>query len=182
MGLLEIFRKLRKSEKEVRLLLLGLDNAGKTSILKKLSDEEISQIMPTQGFNMKSLVQDGFKLTVWDIGGQKAIRPYWQNYYEGTDALIYVIDSSDRRRVSESGVELSKLIEEQKLAAIPLLTFANKQDLLNALPPKELAETMQLHNIRDRPWQIQGCSAKKGDGLKEGLDWLLNIISKQKTK
>jgi len=180
MGLLDLMRKLRKPDKEVRILLLGLDNAGKTSILKKLSDEEISQIMPTQGFNVKSLVQEGFKLNVWDIGGQKAIRPYWQNYYDGTDALIYVIDSSDRRRVAEAGMELNKLIEEQKLAAIPLLTYANKQDLVNALSPKELTETMQLYNIRDRTWQIQGCSAKEGGGLKEGLEWLLNIISKQK--
>jgi hypothetical protein len=88
MGLLDLLRKLKKSDKEVRILLLGLDNAGKTSCLKKLSDEEITHIMPTQGFNIKSLVQEGFKLNVWDIGGQKSIRPYWQNYFEGTDALV----------------------------------------------------------------------------------------------
>src|SRR5690554_4001730 len=102
MGLLSLLRKLKKTEKEMRILLLGLDNAGKTSCLKKLSDEEISHIMPTQGFNIKSLQQEGFKLNVWDIGGlnlfffefffvpfadvllfslgQKSIRPYWQNY------------------------------------------------------------------------------------------------------
>lgn len=69
MGLLSLLRKLKKSEKEMRILLLGLDNSGKTSCLKKLSDEEISHIMPTQGFNIKSLTQEGFKLNVWDIGG-----------------------------------------------------------------------------------------------------------------
>jgi ADP-ribosylation factor-like protein 3 len=69
-------------------LVLGLDNSGKTTILKKLSDEDISQIMPTQGFNIKSLMHDGFKLNVWDIGGQKSIRPYWRNYYDQTDALV----------------------------------------------------------------------------------------------
>ena len=58
-------------------MVLGLDNSGKTTILKKLSEEDISHIMPTQGFNIKSLMQDGFKLNVWDIGGQKSIRPYW---------------------------------------------------------------------------------------------------------
>ena len=88
MGLLSMLRSLKKSNKELRLLLLGLDNAGKTSCLKKLSDEEISHIMPTQGFNIKSLQQEGFKLNVWDIGGQKAIRPYWKNYYDNTDALV----------------------------------------------------------------------------------------------
>ena len=88
MGLLTLLRKLKRTEKEARILVLGLDNAGKTTILKKLSEEDIESIMPTQGFNIKSLSHDGFKLNVWDIGGQKAIRPYWKNYYENTDALV----------------------------------------------------------------------------------------------
>jgi len=172
----------KKPDIEVRFLLLGLDNAGKTSILKKLSDEEISHIMPTQGFNIKSMAKEGYKLTVWDIGGQKAIRPYWKHYYDGTDALIYVIDSADRRRVQETGVELNALMEEQKLAGVPLLVFANKQDLLGAMPAKELAETMQLHNIRDRHWSIQPSSAKDGAGLQQGMKWVLDVIKKQKEK
>ena len=77
MGLLKLLRSLKKNDKEARILVLGLDNAGKTTILKALSEEDISTIMPTQGFNIKALNQDGFKLNVWDIGGQKAIRPYW---------------------------------------------------------------------------------------------------------
>lgn len=80
-----------QSDQEARILVLGLDNSGKTTILKKLSDEDISQIMPTQGFNIKSLMHDGFKLNVWDIGGQKSIRPYWRNYYDQTDALVRAI-------------------------------------------------------------------------------------------
>merc|ERR1712137_899818 len=90
---------------------------------------DITHIMPTQGFNIKSLQKDGFKLNVWDIGGQKSIRPYWRNYYDNTDALIYVIDSADEKRVEETGVELNALIEEEKLAGAPVLVFANKQDL-----------------------------------------------------
>ena len=74
------------------MLMLGLDNSGKTTALKQLASEDVSHITPTQGFNIKSLNQDGFKLNVWDIGGQKAIRPYWRNYYEQTDAMVYVID------------------------------------------------------------------------------------------
>ena len=88
MGLLTLLRKLKKTDQEARLLVLGLDNSGKTTILKKLSDEDISHIMPTQGFNIKSLMHEGFKLNVWDIGGQKSIRPYWRNYYDQTDALV----------------------------------------------------------------------------------------------
>eukprot|EP00455_Lapot_gusevi_P001762 TRINITY_DN10676_c0_g2_i1.p1 TRINITY_DN10676_c0_g2~~TRINITY_DN10676_c0_g2_i1.p1 ORF type:complete len:189 (+),score=56.17 TRINITY_DN10676_c0_g2_i1:61-627(+) len=182
-GLLSLLRGLRKSEKEVRILLLGLDNAGKTSCLKRLAsgDEKkdsnaISHIMPTQGFNIKSLQQDGFKLNVWDIGGQKAIRPYWKNYYDNADALIWVVDGSDRKRVEETLSELTTILAEDKLSGVPLLVFANKQDLVTAMPPRELAETLGLHTIRGRAWQIQGCSAKTGDGLRDGLEWVLNNL------
>merc|ERR1712176_299911 len=120
----------KKTEKESRILMLGLDNAGKTTVLKKLSDEDISTIMPTQGFNIKSLVHDGFKLNVWDIGGQKTIRAYWSNYFEQADALVYVVDSSDTRRLQESSEELQELLQHDKLVNIPVLIFANKQDLL----------------------------------------------------
>merc|ERR1711965_656056 len=102
MGLLSLLRKLKRSETEVRILMLGLDNSGKTSILKRLSEEDITHVMPTQGFNIKSLVHEGFKLNVWDIGGQKSIRPYWRNYFDNTDALVYVIDAADHRRIDES--------------------------------------------------------------------------------
>ena len=109
-GLLKILRGLRKSEKEARILVLGLDNSGKTTILRSLSDESTEEITPTQGFNIKALSTEGFKLNVWDIGGQKAIRPYWANYYEGTDGLVYVVDSSDDARLEESTEELEQLL------------------------------------------------------------------------
>ena len=104
MGLLSLLKKLKKNEKEARILILGLDNSGKTTILKRLSDEDISTITPTQGFNVKSLVQNDLNLNVWDIGGQKSIRPYWRNYFDHTDAQIYVIDSSDQKRMEETGI------------------------------------------------------------------------------
>ncbi|VDK83576.1 unnamed protein product, partial [Litomosoides sigmodontis] len=82
----------------------SLDNAGKTTILKNLASEDIRHITPTQGFNIKSVVSDDVKLNVWDIGGQRKIRPYWKNYFENTDVLIYVIDSCDRKRFDETGM------------------------------------------------------------------------------
>ena len=110
MGLLDAIKKMKKVDKDVRILVLGLDNAGKTTILKKLSNEEIKQVQPTQGFNVKSMMQEGFKLNVWDIGGQAAIREYWVNYFDETDALIYVVDSADTKRLEECHKVLSSLI------------------------------------------------------------------------
>ncbi|XP_040013351.1 ADP-ribosylation factor-like protein 3 isoform X3 [Xiphias gladius] len=160
MGLLSILRRLKQSpEQEVRLLLLGLDNAGKTTLLKQLSAEDISHITPTQGFNIKSVQSSGFKLNVWDIGGQRKIRPYWRNYFENTDVL-----------------ELAELLEEEKLAAVPLLIFANKQDLMTATPASELAESLNLHTIRDRMWQVQACSAVTAEGVQDGMTWVCRNI------
>ena len=121
------------------MLMLGLDNSGKTTALKKLAGESPESITPTQGFNIKSVSTNGFKLNVWDIGGQKSIRPYWRNYFDNTDALVYVIDSADRQRVEEAGEELGKLLQEDKMGGIPLMVFANKQDLLNALTADEVS-------------------------------------------
>mmetsp|Transcript_33010 Transcript_33010/g.47703 ORF Transcript_33010/g.47703 Transcript_33010/m.47703 type:complete len:189 (-) Transcript_33010:34-600(-) len=179
MGLLNFLRKLKRSETEARLLILGLDNSGKTTILKKLSEEDISHITPTQGFNIKSLNHGDFKLNVWDIGGQKSIRPYWRNYFESSDAIIYVIDSADRRRMEETGIELQALLEEEKLAGIPLLIFANKQDLLNSLTAAELTKGLNLHAIRDRTWQIFACSGKDGSGLQAGMEFLVQELNEK---
>jgi ADP-ribosylation factor-like protein 3 len=115
---------------------------------------------------------------VWDVGGQREIRAYWRNYFEGTDALVYVIDSADAERLEEVAAELARLLgEEEKLAGVPLLVFANKQDLLSAMSAADLAIGLDLPAVKDRAWQIQACSAKTGEGVAEGLEWLLRVIA-----
>eukprot|EP00041_Stephanoeca_diplocostata_P016975 m.337214 g.337214 ORF g.337214 m.337214 type:complete len:186 (-) comp20547_c1_seq2:1605-2162(-) len=183
MGILDLLRKLKGSQnKDLRLLILGLDNAGKTTILKKLADEEISNISPTQGFNIKTLQAKGFNLTLWDIGGQRKIRPYWKHYYENVDVLVYVIDSSDSARFEETGEELTELLQEEKLANVPVLIFANKQDLPTASQASVIAEGLELTSSRNRIWQIQPCSAVSGEGIQDGLKWVLTNMKKSKGK
>ena len=100
---------------------------------------------------------------MWDIGGQREIRPYWRNYYENTDAIIYVVDSADEGRLTELKDNLHELLAEELLANVPLLVFANKQDLEPmALPADEVMELLELSNITDRTWNIQACCAKEG--------------------
>mmetsp|Transcript_7636 Transcript_7636/g.10624 ORF Transcript_7636/g.10624 Transcript_7636/m.10624 type:complete len:186 (+) Transcript_7636:79-636(+) len=178
MGLLNLLRKLKRSDNEARILVLGLDNSGKTTILKKLSEEDITHIMPTQGFNIKSLMQDGFKLNVWDIGGQKSIRPYWRNYFDQTDALVYVVDSADSKRLEETTIELQQLLDEEKLQDIPVLVFANKQDLMNATDVDDIKEELKM--CAGRNWTIIGCSAKTGEGLQDGMEWLVEELNSSK--
>ncbi|KXJ76432.1 hypothetical protein RP20_CCG009630 [Aedes albopictus] len=130
------------------------------------------------GFLTGGTVSDGFKLNVWDIGGQSKIRPYWKNYFENTDVLIYVIDSSDRKRLEETGDELAELLLDDKLRQVPLLVFANKQDIAGSLKASEIAECLKLVKLKDRTWQIQGCSALEGTGIKDGMDWVCKSIKK----
>lgn len=181
MGLLNLLRKLKaRPNEEVRILTLGLDNAGKTTILKCLASEDIDNITPTRGFNIKSVQTQGFKLNVWDIGGQRRIRPYWRNYFDHTDILIYVIDSADPKRFEETSEELLELLNEEKLAGVPLLVFANKQDLNGAASAAEISERLMLTRVRDRIWQIQACSAVTGEGVREGMEWVIQSINSRK--
>ena len=183
MGLLALLRKLRSSpSQEMRILLLGLDNAGKTTLLKQLASEDVSLVTPTIGFNVKSVQSQGFKLNVWDIGGNREIRPYWRNYFENTDVLIYVIDSTDEARFVETSQELYTLLEEEKLVGVPLFIFANKQDHPAARIVGEIAEKLSLCNIRDRQWQIQPCSALTGEGVQCGMEWLCKHMAVKKKK
>lgn len=117
---------------------------------------------------------------MWDIGGQKAIRPYWKNYFENTDGLVYVVDSSDEVRLKECTEELQSLLAEDNLKNVPLLVFANKQDLQFALDAEEILNTLSLMEIKDRTWTIQACSAVTKEGLQEGMEWLVKTISEKK--
>lgn len=124
--------------------------------------------------------QDGFKLNVWDIGGQREIRPYWKNYYENTDGLVYVVDSADDMRLKECTEELKSLLAEEDLKNVPLLVYANKQDIELALDAPEVMDTLELNSITDRTWNLQACSAVKKEGLSEGMEWLIKTISEKK--
>ncbi|KAJ3009996.1 ADP-ribosylation factor-like protein 2 [Thoreauomyces humboldtii] len=180
MGLLTVLKKLKQKEKEIRLLMLGLDNAGKTTILKRINGEDISTISPTLGFNIKTLAYNGYKLNIWDVGGQKSIRSYWRNYFEATDGVVWVVDSADRGdRWKDCRAELKGLLQEERLSGASLLIFANKQDLPGALSSEEIAEILDLKSILTHHWQIIPCSAVTGENLLNGMDWIVTDISKR---
>ena len=117
---------------------------------------------------------------MWDVGGQKTIRAYWRNYFERTDGLIWVVDSADQVRLEICRKELCCLLEQEKLAGASLMIFANKQDVKGALTAEEIAEALGLRDnssFQNRHWSIRGCSAVTGEGLVEGMDWLVDDIA-----
>ena len=165
--------------KETRILMLGLDAAGKTTVLNRLKLGEHIMTIPTIGFNVDTIEFKGFNLNIWDVGGQDRIRALWRHYFHNTQGLIFVVDCNDTKRIKEAKEELYKLLEEDELKDSVLLIYANKQDLPEAVKPKELVNLFNLNSITHRPWQIQGTCAATGDGLYEGLDWIGDQIDKR---
>ncbi len=160
------------------MLMLGLDASGKTTILYKLRLGEVVATLPTIGFNVETIEVGKMNLTVWDVGGQEKIRMLWRHYYDNLNGLVFVVDSTDRERLHEVRDELARLLDEASLQGVPLLVFANKQDLHNAISVSELTEKLNLTNIRDRSWFIQSCSAILGTGIDEGITWFCETYKK----
>jgi len=164
----------------MRILMVGLDAAGKTTILYKLKLGEVVTTIPTIGFNVETVEYKNISFTVWDVGGQDKIRPLWRHYYQNTQVIIFVVDSNDRERAEDAREELHRMLNEPELSDAVLLVFANKQDLPKAMKPADVAERLGLSALRTRVWHIQGCCATTGDGLYEGLDWLVETLAKRK--
>lgn len=158
--------------------MVGLDAAGKTTILYKLKLGEIVTTIPTIGFNVETVEYKNISFTVWDVGGQDKIRPLWRHYFTNTQGLIFVVDSNDRERIAEANDELQKMLQEEELSDAMLLVFANKQDLPNAYSISEITDKLGLHSVKSRKWYVQGTCATQGTGLYEGLDWLSNELTK----
>ncbi|KFY84275.1 hypothetical protein V500_09444 [Pseudogymnoascus sp. VKM F-4518 (FW-2643)] len=152
----------------------GLDNAGKTTIVKKIMGEDVNSVSPTLGFIIKTIDYEGYKLNIWDVGGQKTLRSYWRNYFEKTDALIWVVDATDRLRFEDCRLELHGLLQEERLSGASLLVFANKTDVNGCMDETEIQEGLRLDEIRSHKWHIIRCSAVTGANLNEGLAWVVN--------
>ncbi|XP_028159985.1 ADP-ribosylation factor 2 [Ostrinia nubilalis] len=166
-------------KKQMRILMVGLDAAGKTTILYKLKLGEIVTTIPTIGFNVETVEYKNISFTVWDVGGQDKIRKLWRHYYQNTQGLIFVVDSSDTKRLAEAEQELSSMLKEDELRDAVVLVFANKQDMPNAMTAAELTNALNLNGQRNRRWYIQATCATQGQGLYEGLDWLSNELAKK---
>ena len=162
--------------------MLGLDSAGKTTILYRLRLGEVVCSIPTIGFNVETIQYKRLSMTVWDVGGQDRIRPLWKHYFQNTDALIFVIDANDRDRLAEAGVELLRILNEPELLHIKgVLVFNNKTDMPNAMSVSEVAEKLNLARFRAKI-HIQATCAVTGDGLFEGLEQLANMLMSKQPK
>merc|ERR1719454_342590 len=166
--------------KDARVLMVGLDAAGKTTILYKLQLGEVVTTIPTVGFNVEELQYKGLRMTVWDVGGQDKIRKLWNYYYQGVQGLIFVVDFNDRDRIEDAREELQRMLQAEELREANVLVYANKQDLPNSMTAAEMTDKLELRGLRNRRWFIQSACATTGAGLYEGLDWLSRALLEQR--
>ncbi len=170
-AIVSLFGDLWKN-KEARILMLGLDAAGKTTVLYKIKLDENVNTIPTIGFNVETVQYKKVNFTMWDVGGQDVIRPLWKHYYANADAVIFVVDSNDRERLGEARDEMHKVMNDPLLSNAILLVLANKQDLPHSIEPMKLTQQLNLHELKQKTWYVQPACASSGEGLFEGLDWL----------
>ncbi|XP_065904624.1 uncharacterized protein [Dysidea avara] len=165
-------------QNNARIVMLGLDAAGKTTILYRLKLNETVD-RPTIGFNVETVQPTkNVSFTVWDICGQDNVRPLWKHYFHGSEGLIYVMDSADRSRLSVAKDELAWILESDEMVGVPLVILANKQDLPNAASTSEIITKLELNSIRNRPWYIQSTCAVSGDGVYEAMNELSSMVKK----
>jgi len=162
---------------KMRVVLVGLDASGKTTILYRLAFGDTVGTVPTVGFNVQTICFGRMSFITWDVGGQKKLRQLWQYYLKNTNAVIFVVDSSDSYRLQEAREALRELLHRPELDGGVLLVLANKQDQPNALPPGEIAKALKLKRMARRThWHVESTIGTTGNGLYEGLAWMAEVL------
>jgi Arf/Sar family protein len=168
-ALLSFFQSAAKME----LCIVGLENAGKSTLMNVLASGDTSETVPTVGLNVKVVKKGGVTMKMWDLAGQSAYRSEWSRYARGVDAIVFVVDVADVPRVAEARRELHRLLEDTTLAATPILIAANKVDILPHMPEQQLIKELNLDYLLDNPWIICPISAKHKQNLDVFLTWRL---------
>ncbi|KAL7630843.1 UNVERIFIED_CONTAM: hypothetical protein RMT77_018873 [Armadillidium vulgare] len=158
------------------LLMVGLNGAGKTTILNWLIGSKVKTTTPTNGMNAESVYYKNFPLNMFDLSGREKVRPLWTCYYYSAKGIIYIVDSNDSSRLEEAKEELYKLLWFAEVQNCPVLVYANKQDFPEAVSPEGVSDALDMMSLGSRPWHVQGSCAVEGIGVFEGLDWLLSNI------
>ncbi|CAI5676099.1 putative ADP-ribosylation factor-like protein 5C [Oreochromis niloticus] len=163
-------------DKEHKVIIVGLDNAGKTTILYQFLTKEAVHTSPTIGSNVEQITVRKTHFLVWDIGGQESLRASWYSYYGNTEIVILVVDSTDRERLTVTKEELHRMLAHEDLQNAAILILANKQDMKGSLTAAEISQFLTLDSITTHSWHVQACCALTGEGLPASLDWMKSRV------
>mmetsp|Transcript_37027 Transcript_37027/g.104460 ORF Transcript_37027/g.104460 Transcript_37027/m.104460 type:complete len:202 (+) Transcript_37027:99-704(+) len=166
----------------IQILIQGLESAGKTTMIGKLAEGEIVKKIPTIGLNVEQFSCRSMSIVARDLGRTHAARSAWKHYYQSTDAIVFVVDSTDHERLDDAREELAVLLQEKQLRQAALLVFANKQDLPGAAGVAELSDRLGLHRFLGRQWSVHASCAHTGEGLCEGFEWLRSALARPRAK
>ncbi|KAM3598554.1 uncharacterized protein V6R79_019533 [Siganus canaliculatus] len=162
--------------KEHKVIIVGLDNAGKTTILYQFLTKEAVHTSPTIGSNVEEITVQKTHFLVWDIGGQESLRASWFSYFCNTEIVIVVVDSTDRERLTLTKEELHRMLSHEDLQNASILILANKQDMKGSMSAAEISQFLTLNSITTHPWHVQACCALTGEGLPASLDWMKSQV------
>lgn len=171
---------------DVHVVMLGLDSAGKSTVLYRLKFDQYIDTLPTVGFNCEKVKGStgkakGVAFTIWDVGGQEKVRPLWRSYTRNTDGIVFVIDSVDLERMEEARVEILRTVRTSDVIGVPILVLANKQDLPSARSAEDIEKLLNLQEIASTNlYKVHGTCAVTGEGLDEGLEQLYQMILKRR--
>ncbi|XP_028311254.1 putative ADP-ribosylation factor-like protein 5C [Gouania willdenowi] len=163
-------------DREHKVVIIGLDNAGKTTILYQFLTKEAVHTFPTIGSNVENIAVRNTHFLVWDIGGQDSLRASWNSYFSNTEIVILVVDSTDRERLTISKEELHRILAHEDLQKAGVLILANKQDVKGSLTVSEISQCLTLDSITTHSWHVQACCALTGEGLPASLDWMRSQV------
>jgi signal recognition particle receptor subunit beta len=163
--------------KKTHILIVGEYYSGKTTLLLQL---KLGDLLETDHKLLHVQLTGNEKLEIfsWDTSPNKKRKEEVEPYYEKTDMIIFMVNSSEPDLIKDSQDQLWDLLKEESLKKCPLLVFANFQDKESSLTTEKISEILKLAEIEDRQWLIQGCSTLTGEGVKEGFDWLSQYNNK----
>jgi len=170
-----------KLHEKMKILLLGLENVGKTTIMNKIS-QDITIEEQSSGILIETVENKYMKFISWDLGGCDRIRLFWKRFFPGTQGIIFVIDPSNKEPMEEAKHKLDFLLQSEELKDAPLLVLVNKKDLRTEMNIDEIKQKLELGNIKDREWKILGICAITEKGLDDGFNWLSKSILKKKKR
>ena len=176
MGLLSLLRKVKMREHEVKLLFIGLDNSGKTSIINLFLENQNDSVSPTQGFNIYNTQKNDYNISLWDLSGAPATRSSWHSFFEGSDGIIFVLDGADKARFEEAKKELDSALSRDRTNTFSWLLLVNKQDVPGCSLSQDITELFNLSQYAQKRLNVMECSASTGEGVVDALNWLLNDI------